>query len=134
MAAHKSYEPAEKPLKTAWKKASQLECENSLLLQGRVLRHLAFMQYIQGDDDKALDYMSEAKSRLFLAAPFNETAHTLHTELLIKSHRLLKMIFSSEQYESTEREYTDFLNMLITWKSMKKLLFVISIQRKLHFT
>ena len=39
-------------LKTAWEKATQLECKNSLLLQGRVLRHLAHMYYAQGNDDK----------------------------------------------------------------------------------
>ena len=103
--AHKNYELAEKLLRTSFKKASKLECENGLLLQGRVLRHLAFVQYIQGNDDKALEYMSGAKSRLFLAVPFNETAHALHTELLVESRRLLKGTFSSELYKSTERDY-----------------------------
>ena len=103
--AHKDYELAEKSLRTALKKASRLECENGLLLQGRVLRHLAFVQYIQGNDDKALEYMSGVKSRLFLAVPFNETAHALHTELLVESRRLLKRTFSSELYTSTERDY-----------------------------
>ena len=107
MAAHKNYELAEKLLRTAFKKASKLECENSLLLQGRVqnLRHLAFMHFVQGNDDKVLEYMSGAKSRLFNAAPFNETAHALHTELLVESCRLLKGTFSSELYTSTERNY-----------------------------
>ena len=103
--AHKNYELAEKSLRTSFKKASKLECENGLLLQGRVLRHLAFVQYIQGNDDKALEYMSGAKERLFLAAPFNETAHALHTELLVESRRLFKGTFSSELYKSTERDY-----------------------------
>ena len=103
--AHKNYELAEKSLRISFKKASKLECENGLLLQGRVLRHLAFVQYIQGNDDKALEYMSGAKERLFLAAPFNETAHALHTELLVESRRLLKGTFSSELYKSTERDY-----------------------------
>ena len=48
--AHKNYELAEKSLRTCFKKASKLECENGLLLQGRVLRHLAFVKYIQGND------------------------------------------------------------------------------------
>ena len=63
------------------------------------------MQYIQGNDDKALEYMSGAKSRLLLAVPFNETAHALHTELLVGSRRLLKGKFSSELYKLTERDY-----------------------------
>ena len=58
---HESYEYPPKLFKSAWKKASKLECENGLLLQGRVLRHLAFMQYVQSNDDKALEYTSWAK-------------------------------------------------------------------------
>ena len=105
VAAHRNYELAEKSLRTAWKRAVKLECENGVLLQGKVLKHLAFLHYIQRNDDKALKYMSRAKYMLCLAAPFNETAHTLHTELLIKSRRLLNGTFSSEMYTSTEREY-----------------------------
>ena len=107
--AHRNYEQAEKALRKAWKRAAKLECENGLLLQGKVLKHLAFLQYIQRNDDKALEYISRAKSMLILAAPFNETAHTLHTELLIKSRRLLNGTFSSEMYTSTEREYDRLL-------------------------
>ena len=105
VAAHRNYELAEKSLRTAWKRAAKLECENGVLLQGKVLKHLAFLHYIQCNDAKAQEYMSRAKYMLFLAAPFNETAHTLHTELLIKSRRLLNGTFSSEMYTSTEREY-----------------------------
>ena len=39
---HKDYEYAEELLRSAWKKASKLDCQNGLLLQGKVLRHLAF--------------------------------------------------------------------------------------------
>ena len=102
MAVHENYEHAEELLKTAWQKASQLECQNGLLLQGRVLRHLAVMQSFQGDDDKALEYVLGAKERLFNAAPSNETAFTLHTELVVKRHR---RTLSSELYQSTERDY-----------------------------
>ena len=103
--AREDYERAEKLLKSAWKKASKLECQNGLLLQGRVLRHLAFMQYAQHNDDKALEYISGAKERLFNAAPSNETAFNIQTELLVKlNRRLLKYAISSEQYESTARQ------------------------------
>ena len=40
-------------LRTAWELASKPECETSLLLQGRVLRHLAHLEYARGDDVKA---------------------------------------------------------------------------------
>ena len=102
MAVHENYKHAEELLKTAWQKASQLECQNGLLLQGRVLRHLAVMQYFYRNDDKALEYVSGAKERLFNAAPSDETAFTLHTELVVKRRR---HILSSQLYQSTEREY-----------------------------
>ena len=84
MAVNENYEQAEKLLRTAWEKASPLECQNGLLLQGRVLKHLTHMQYSQGNDDKASKYMLQAKERLFNAAPSNETAYALHTELRLK--------------------------------------------------
>ena len=104
-AVHKGYENAERSLRLAWEKASKLECENGLLLQGRVLRHLAHFQFCQADDDKALEYMSLAKQRLFHAAPSNETALALYTELRMKRRRLLSKTFSSEQYMSLDKEY-----------------------------
>ena len=103
----KNYENAEKLLQTAWEKASHLECKNGLLLQARVLKHLAYMQYAQGNNNKALEYMSGAKERLFLAAPSNETAFALHTELLVKSRRLFSIpncTFTS-QMQLYEKEY-----------------------------
>ena len=102
-----NYKHAEEVLKTAWEKASQLECKNGLLLQGRVLKHLAFMQYAQGNDDKALDYVSQAKERLFNAAPSSETAHALYTEILVRRRRLCSeqnCTFSS-QLQGCEEEY-----------------------------
>ena len=54
--------------------ASKLDCENGLLLQGRVLRHWAHMEYARGNDDNALRYILRAKERFINAAPSNETA------------------------------------------------------------
>ena len=88
-------------------KSVTLECQNGLLLQGRVLKHLAHMQYVQGNDNKALDYISGAKERLFNAAASNETAFALHAELLVNSRRLFSIpncTFSS-RLELYEREY-----------------------------
>ena len=42
-ATQSNFKRAEEVLKTAWKGASQLECQNGLLLQATVLRHLEFM-------------------------------------------------------------------------------------------
>ena len=110
VAVHKNYESAEKLLRTAWKKASKLECENGLLLQGRVLRHLAHMQYNQGNDDKAEKYMSGAKERFFNAAPSNETAFALHTELRMKRRALFSHApFPSELCTSIEKDYERLL-------------------------
>jgi len=107
VAVHKNYEHAEKLLRTAWKKAAKLKCKNGLMLQGRVLRHLAFMQYAQGNDDKALEYMSGAKERFSNAVPSNETALTLYTELLMKRRTLFSkhQPFSSDLYTSIEKEH-----------------------------
>ena len=106
--ACENYECAEKLLRIAWKKATVLECKNSLLLQGRVLKHLAHLQYDQGNDDNALEYVLQAKERLFNAAPSNETAFTLYTELLVKTRKLFsihKLPFSVELCKSIESEY-----------------------------
>ena len=107
-AACENYEGAEKVLRNAWEKASALECENGLLLQGRVLKHLAHLEYDQGNDDKAQEYVMQAKKRLYNAAPSNETAFTLYTELLVKMRKLFsihKLTFSAELYTSIESEY-----------------------------
>jgi len=103
----KRYEQAETLLRVAWENASKLECENGLLLQGRVLRHLAFTESAQGSGNKALEYISGAKERLSIAAPSNETAFLLYTELLVKKRKMCT--YSSEQYKSAEREYERLL-------------------------
>ena len=100
--AVRNYGHVEVLLRTAWRIASQLECQNGLLLQGRILRHLAVMQYNYGNNGKALEYVSGAKERLFNAAPSEETALTIHAELVVKRRR---HILSSQQYESAERDY-----------------------------
>ena len=106
-AVQSNYKDAEEVLRDAWKRGSQPECENGLLLQGTVLRHLAFMQYAQGNNDKALEYILGAKKKLSLAAPFNETALTLYTELRIKTCTLFSkhQQFSTELSKSIEKEY-----------------------------
>ena len=70
------------------------------------------MRSFQGNDDKALEYISGAKERLFIAAPSNETAQALHTELRLKRRRLFSrpnFTISSELYKSTEEEYEQLL-------------------------
>ena len=103
----RNYKPAEKLLRIAWKKATKLGCENGVLLQGRTLRHLAHLQYVQGKHDKALEYMSKAKERLACAAPSEETAHALYTELLVEKRKLFTKpnpAFSSQLLLSFEKK------------------------------
>ena len=100
-AVYSQYESAEEILKIALSRASKLNCENSVLLQGRVLRHLAYLHHRKKNDVKAWDYISQAKDILSNAAPSYETAHALHTELLVESHALT---FSSDLYTSTDHE------------------------------
>ena len=103
---HKDYECAEELLRSAWEKASKLDCQNGLLLQGKVLRHLAFLQFEQRNDDRALHYLSQARERLFNATPSDDTAHTLFTELLVKIRRLFTApsCAVSSQLQSFEEE------------------------------
>ena len=66
VAVDKSYECAKKLLNIALNKARS-ECENCVLLEARVLRHFAFMQYDRGNRKKALKYMLLTKAMLFNA-------------------------------------------------------------------
>ena len=110
-AVYQKYKPAERLLECALKKAKQPECENTLLLQGRVLRHFAHFQYVQGHNDEAEKYMLQANKILSNAAPSNETALALYTELQMKRHTLYKQRkpFSSKLYMSIEKEYERLL-------------------------
>ena len=108
-------------------KASALECEYGLLLQGRVLKHLAHLEYDHGNDDKAEEYVMQVEKRLFNAAPSKETAFTLHAELLAKMRKqfsIHKLTFSIELYRSIESEY----ELLLEHAKSKNLSFVISLQ------
>ena len=95
-------------LKTAWDIATQVKCENGVLLQGRVLRHLAHLECVLGNYKEALDYISLAKQRFANAAHSNETASMIYTEILAEWRRLSSspppMAFS-QLYKSTERNY-----------------------------
>ena len=98
----------EELLRTAWVKASSLTCENGILLQGRILRHWAHLHCVLGNYEKALEFISSAKERLYIAAPSIEKASVMYTEIQVKWHRLssspLPAAFS-QLYESTERNY-----------------------------
>ena len=98
----KNYECATELLNIAWNKAI-FECENCVLLAARVLRHFAFMQYDRGNRKKALKCMSLVKEVLFNAAPSNETAHALYTDLLVKKPSIPSCA-SSSQFQSFEKD------------------------------
>ena len=98
----------ERLLKTAWDIATQVKCENGVLLQGRVLRHLAHLECVLGNYKEALDYISLAKQRFANAAHSNETASMIYTEILAEWRRLSSSpppTAFSQLYESTERKY-----------------------------
>ena len=95
-------------LKTAWDIATKVKCKNGMLLQGRVLRHLAHLQCILGNYVEALEYVALAKQRFANAVHSNETASVIYTEILAKWHRLSSSPPSttfSQLYKSTERNY-----------------------------
>ena len=95
-------------LKTAWDIATQVKCENGVLLQGRVLRHWAHLQCVLGNYEKALEYVALAKQRFANAAHSNETASVIYTEILVQWRRLSSSpppTAFSQLYKSTERNY-----------------------------
>ena len=118
----KEYELAEKLLKTAWNEASKLEGENSLLLQGRTLRHLAHLEYAQAKDVEALNYLSQANDKLFHAAPSEETAHALYTKLLLKKRRFFSIPNSefSSQLLPFEKECEELLKHAVCMEEYEK--------------
>ena len=95
-------------LKTAWDIATKVKCKNDVLLQGRVLRHWAHVECVLGNYGEALDYISSAKQRFANAAPFNETASVIYTEIFAEWQRLSSSptpTAFSHLYKSTERNY-----------------------------
>ena len=98
----------ERLLKTAWDKATQVKCENGVLLQGRVMSHWAYLQCELGNYEEALDYIALAKQRFVNAAHSIDTASVIYTEIRIHLRRLscapLPKVFS-QLYESTQRNY-----------------------------
>ena len=84
---------SEKLFEAAMNKASQLECQNSVLLTGMILKHLGYMQYAKSNDDEALKYISAAREILANAAPSQITAQVLCIGLKAKRRK----IFSTPQ-------------------------------------
>ena len=100
------YECGEKLLRAAWNKATKLECENGLLLQGMIHRLFAAMYYSTGESDKVLKHVSAAKTKLYLAAPSKETALVRYRETVVKWCELAKLKdASADEYESIEEDF-----------------------------
>ena len=70
---------AEPLFKNALARASQMECINGLLLQGRVLRHYATLLCGRGEYKRAQECIRGAKQKLFNAAPSFERASVGYT-------------------------------------------------------
>ena len=124
-------------LKTAWDIATQLKCKNGVLLQGRVLRHLAHLQCVLGNYEEALEYISLAKQRFANAAHSNETTSVIYTEILAEWRRLSSSPPSttfSQLNKSAERNYDLLLNILNSWRSMRNIAYIYILQRKQNFT
>ena len=86
-----------------------MECKNSWLLQGKIRKDMAYLYYAQGNDCKALEYISQAKEIMSIAAPSKETAFVLHTDLQLRRDKLFKQPFCSKLYTSIEEEYERLL-------------------------
>ena len=124
-------------LKTGWEIATKMECENGVLLQGRVLRHWAHLQCVQGNYEEALKFISLAKQRFAIAVHSKETASMIYTEILVEWRSLSSSPHPSEfsrVYKSTERNYDLLLQHSETMEEYEKYrLYLYSTEKaKLH--
>lgn len=85
----KKFKRCEKLFRVALKEAPLSDCQNGVLLKGMILKHLRYMQYIQGNDDEAQEYISAAREILANAAPSQITAQVLFIGLMIKWRKIL---------------------------------------------
>ena len=107
------YTHSEKLFEAAMNKASQLECQNSVLLTGMILKHLGYVQYAKSNDDEALKYMSAAREILANAEPSQITAQVLCIGLKAKRRKIFSTLqgmqnvslSTSSLIESIERDY-----------------------------
>ena len=81
---HEQDSYAEPLFKNALAKASQMECINGLLLQGRVLRHYATLLRGWGEYKRAQECIRGAKQKLFNAAPSFERASVLLQDIQLQ--------------------------------------------------
>ena len=115
-----------------------MECENGWLLQGRVQRHWAHLQCLQGNYEEALKFISLAKQRFANAVHSNETASVIYTEILVEWCRLSSLprpSAFSQLYKSTlERNYDLLLKHSETMEEYEKYrLYLYSTEKaKLH--
>ena len=65
--------------------ANSLDCQNGLLLQGRIWRFCASLCTIERDYDKAMKYIERGKVLLLNAAPTRDTASLLYEEMTLKT-------------------------------------------------
>ena len=107
---HGSVEDGEKLLRTAWEKASTLECENGLLLQAMIHRRFAAIYSSKGKYDKALEHISEATIRLCHAAHSRETALVLYRNTMVKWRQLVtQRDITTEKCKSIEYDFDKLL-------------------------
>ena len=107
---HGSIEDGEKLLRSAWKKASTLECENGLLLQAMIHRRFAAMYCSKGKYDKALEHISEATIRLCHAAHSRETALVLYRNTMVEWRQLVaQRDITTEKCKSIEAGFDKLL-------------------------
>ena len=132
---HGSIEDGEKLLRTAWEKASTLECENGLLLQAMIHRRFAAMYCSKGKYDKALEHISEASIRLCHAAHSRETALVLYRNTMVKWRQLVaQRDTSTEKCKSIEQNFDKLLEHISCVRTMKDPAYLCLVWRRLSFT
>ena len=79
---------AEALFRTALDKSRSPDCENSVILAGRLLEHYASLLKIMGKHTKALECIDEAKVKLFNTAPSFEKAVVIFVEIMLRQKHL----------------------------------------------
>ena len=79
---------AEALFRTALDKSRSPDCETSVILEGRLLEHYASLLKIMGKHNKALEFIDEAKVKLFNTAPSFEKAVVIFVEIMLRQKHL----------------------------------------------
>ena len=122
---------AEPLFKSALARASQMECKNGLLLQGRILRHYATLFHDRGEYKRAQECIRGAKQKLFNAAPSFEKASVLLQDIQLQLDS--KQKGTPPDQNAVEKVYGQAVYCMDFAEEHENLDFVYAQHERLHF-